>query len=132
GANFDLLDLYFPSEEKDACLREACEEVVRMRRLVADLLFLTEVDGREAIVHARVDLAGVARSVVRRTRPLPDGLELKLVLADPAVVLGDRDRLRQLLANLVENAIRYTPPPGEVQIAVRRRGDRAELVVSDS
>ena len=69
---------------------------------------------------------------MRRTRPLPDGLELKLVLADPAVVLGDRDRLRQLLTNLVENAIRYTPPPGEIQVAVRRRGERAELVVSDT
>jgi signal transduction histidine kinase len=132
GANLDLLDLDLPAEERAACLREAREEVVRMRRLISDLLFLTEVDAREAIVHARVDLAGVARSIVRRARPLPDGLELKLALADPAVVLGDRDRLRQLLANLVENAIRYTPPPGEIQIAVRRRGDRAELVVSDT
>jgi signal transduction histidine kinase len=132
GANLDLLDLDLPPEERTACLREAREEVGRMRRLIADLLFLTEVDAREAIVHAQVDLAGVARSVVRRSRPLPDGLELKLALADPAVVLGDRDRLRQLLTNLVENAIRYTPPPGEIQVAVRRRGDRAQLVVSDS
>src|SRR5262249_14559805 len=132
GANLDLLDLDLPPEERAACLREAREEVARMRRLVADLLFLTEVDARQAIVHARVDLAGVARSVVRRSRPLPDGLEMRLVLADPAVVLGDRDRLRQLLTNLVENAIRYTPPPGQIQVAVRRRGDRAELVVSDS
>src|SRR5206468_1423952 len=132
GANLDLLELDLPPGEREDCLREAGEEVARMRRLIADLLFLTEVDAREAIVHARVDLAGVARSVVRRSRPLPDGLELRLALADPAVVLGDRDRLRQLLTNLVENAIRYTPPPGEIQVAVRRRGDRAQLVVSDS
>ncbi|HEY3108204.1 MAG TPA: ATP-binding protein [Chloroflexota bacterium] len=132
GANLDLLDLDLPPEERAACLREAREEVARMRRLVADLLFLTEVDARDAIVHARVDLAGVARSVVRRSRPLPDGLELKLVLADPAVVLGDRDRLRQLLANLVENAIRYTPPPGEIVVSVRRKGEHVEVSVADS
>src|SRR5205814_9277747 len=41
-------------------------------------------------------------------------------------------RLRQLLTNLVENAIRYTPPPGEIQVAVRRRGDHAELAVVDT
>jgi two-component system OmpR family sensor kinase len=132
GANLDLLELDLPPGEREACLREAREEVGRMRNLVADLLFLTEVDAREAIVHARVDLAGVARSVVRRSRPLPDGLELKLMLADEAVVLGDRDRLRQLLTNLVENAIRYTPPPGEIHVAVRRRGEHAELAVADT
>lgn len=132
GANLDLLELDLPPEERAACLREAREEVARMRHLVADLLFLTEVDVREAIVHARVDLAEVARAIVRRSRPMPDGLELRLVLADTAIVMGDRDRLRQLLTNLVENAVRYTPPPGEIAVAVRRRGDHAELAVSDT
>jgi signal transduction histidine kinase len=46
--------------------------------------------------------------------------------------MGDRDRLRQLLANLVENAVRYTPPPGEIVVSVRRRGERAELAVADT
>jgi heavy metal sensor kinase len=132
GANLDLLELDLPAEERAACLREAREEVGRMRRLISDLLFLTEADASEAIVHVRVDLAGVARSVVRHSRPLPDGLDLRLTLADRAVVLGDRDRLRQLLANLVENAIRYTPAPGQIQVAVRRLGQRAELAVTDT
>jgi two-component system OmpR family sensor kinase len=131
-ANLDLLELDLPPEERRACLVEAREEVERMSRLIADLLFLTEVDVREAIVHARVDLAEVAKAVVRRTRPLPDGLDLRLGLTDAAVVLGDRDRLRQLLANLVENAVRYTPPPGEIVVSVRRRGLRAELAVLDT
>ncbi len=131
-ANLDLLELDLPPGEREDCLREARQEVERMSRLVADLLFLTEVDVSEAIVHARVDLAEVAKAVVRRTRPLPDGLELKLGLADTAVVMGDRDRLRQLLANLVENAVRYTPPPGEIVVSVRRRAAHAELSVSDT
>src|SRR5581483_11211458 len=42
------------------------------------------------------------------------------------------DRLRQLLANLVENAVRYTPPPGEIVVSVRRRAAHAELSVSDT
>ena len=131
-ANLDLLELDLPPGEREACLREARQEVERMSRLVADLLFLTEVDASEAIVHARVDLAEVAKAVVRRTQPLPDGLDLRLGLTDAAVVMGDRDRLRQLLANLVENAVRYTPPPGEIVVSVRRLGDRAELAVADT
>lgn len=130
--NLDLLELDLPPEEREACLREAREEAERMSRLIADLLFLTEANVHDAIVHARVDLAEVAKAVVRRTHPAPDDLELRLGLADSAVVLGDRDRLRQMLANLVENAVRYTPPPGEIVISVRRRGERAELEVADT
>ena len=131
-ANLDLLDLDLPPEERSACLREAREEVDRMTRLVSDLLFLAEVDASEAIVHDRLDLGEIANGIVRRSRVLPDGLELKLGLVDPASVLGDRDRLRQLLTNLVENAIRYTPPPGVITVSVRRLGDRAELSVRDT
>lgn len=131
-ANLDLLELDLPPSERHDCLVESRQEVDRMSRLVSDLLFLTEVDVREAIVHARVDLAEVAKAVVRRTQPLPGGLGLRLGLTDPAPVMGDRDRLRQLLANLVENAVRYTPPPGEIVVSVRRRGERAELAVADT
>ena len=131
-ANLDLLDLDLPPDERSACLREAREEVDRMSRLVSDLLFLAEVDASQAIVQDRLDLGEIAKGVVRRSRVLPDGLELKLGLIDPASVLGDRDRLRQLLTNLVENAIRYTPPPGTITVSVRRLGDRAELSVRDT
>ena len=131
-ANLDLLDLDLPAEERSACLREAREEVDRMTRLVSDLLFLAEVDASEAIVHDRLDLGEIAKGVVRRSRVLPEGLELKLGLVDPASVLGDRDRLRQLLTNLVENAIRYTPPPGVITVSVRKLGVRAELSVRDT
>jgi signal transduction histidine kinase len=131
--NLDLLDLDIPADERRACLREAREEVDRMSRLISDLLFLTEADAREAIQHGRVDLAEVARAVVRRSAPLaPDGLVVRAGLLDPAVVLGDRDRLRQLISNLVENAIRYTPTPGEILVSVRRLGERVELSVADT
>ncbi|HEV8637367.1 MAG TPA: ATP-binding protein [Chloroflexota bacterium] len=132
-ANLDLLELDLPPEERRDCLREAREEVDRMTRLISDLLFLTEADARDAIAHGRVDLGEVARATVRRSAPLaPDGLVLRAGLLDSATVLGDRDRLRQLLSNLVENAIRYTSPPGEVIVSVRRKGDRAEVSVADT
>jgi heavy metal sensor kinase len=130
--NLDLLELDLPSEERQASLREARQEVERMSRLVADLLFLTETDTWESIAHARVDLAEVVRAVVRRAPMLPDGLHLRLALTESCTVMGDRDRIRQLLANLIENAIRYTPPPGEIVVALGRRGDQAELSVRDS
>ncbi|TAK21362.1 MAG: HAMP domain-containing protein [Chloroflexota bacterium] len=129
--SLDLLELDLPAEDRRASLREAREEVDRMSRLIADLLFLTEADDRDAIVHGRVDLAEVARAVVRRARG-PEGLTIRPGLLDWAVVLGDRDRLRQLLSNLVENAIRYTAPPGDVIVTVRRLSDRAVVSVVDT
>jgi signal transduction histidine kinase len=58
------------------------------------------------------------------------GVRLELDVAT-ATVQGDPSRLRQLVAILVDNAVRYTPPDGTVRVDVRRDGDRARLVVED-
>ncbi|MBM4417792.1 MAG: HAMP domain-containing protein [Chloroflexi bacterium] len=130
-ANLDLLAFDLPPEERIACLREARDEVERMTRLVADLLFLTEVDTPDAIARTRVDCATIARATLRSVEP-PPGVTLRAGVLDAAAVLGDRDRLRQLLANLVENAIRYTPPPGSIVVSVRALPGSVELSVMDT
>jgi two-component system, OmpR family, sensor kinase len=67
-----------------------------------------------------VDLGDLVSEVVDQFRPQADGRTLSLARDRACVVLGDRDRLKQLVTNLVENAIRYTPAGGRVEVSVHR------------
>ncbi len=58
--------------------------------------------------------------------------EIVLEANDPVIVEGDPERLRQMIWNLVENAVRYTPPGGTITIALRGRGPIAEVTVADT
>lgn len=101
---------------------EAEEESARMGRLVGDLLLLARADAGEApsFQRERVDLGELAGEVVERTRAQAGTRELSITTDPRCIVIGDRDRLKQLVANLVENAIRYTPAGGRVSVRVSR------------
>jgi signal transduction histidine kinase len=101
---------------------EAEDEAARMSRLVGDLLLLARADAGEApsFQRERVDLGELATEVVEQLRPHADTRVLSITADPGCIALGDRDRLRQLVTNLVENAIRYTPASGRVQVSVRR------------
>ena len=111
---------------------ETEEEAERMSRLVADLLLLArqEETARGELVPLRLDT--LARDAVERVRQLAPDHSVALEQADPLVVRGDPDRLRQLLDNLLDNAVRYTPPGGRVAVGVQRAGSEARLVVEDT
>ncbi|TAK27056.1 MAG: HAMP domain-containing protein [Chloroflexota bacterium] len=131
--NLDLLKLDLPREERIESVREAVEEVDRMARLVSNLLFLAEVDAQEVVQHAPVRLHEVVTEVLEQARTVDGGAhEVILARHDSATVLGDRDRLDQLLSNLVENALRYTPTGGCVTLSLRNHGSVVELAVSDT
>jgi signal transduction histidine kinase len=110
-----------PEHSRNEAIVEAEEEAARMGRLVGDLLLLARADAGDmpSFQHERVDLGELATEVVEQARPQA-GTRALTVTADPrCIVLGDRDRLKQLIANLVENAIRYTPAGGHVDVSVR-------------
>jgi two-component system OmpR family sensor kinase len=131
--NLDLLQLDLPEEERRQSAHEAAEEVARMARLVGDLLFLSEVDAQEAMAHEPVALDAVVARAIERARDLDaDAHRLVLERNDPVVVLGDEGRLGQLVWNLIENALRYTPPNGTVTVRLRQEGTVAELMVADT
>ncbi|MHB1131246.1 MAG: ATP-binding protein [Chloroflexota bacterium] len=131
--NLDLLQMDLSTEDRLASIREATEEAKRMSRLVADLLFLSEADAQEVVEHEPVALEAVVARVWQRAKELDGGAHQVLLLGnDPAVVAGDQERLTQLVWNLVENALRYTPPGGTVSLALRREGKIAEVSVSDT
>ena len=134
--NLELLAAGLPPEEQREAAQDAIEEVDRMTRLVQDLLFLADADAELAIEHDDVPLEALVANVVADARRLangPDGArELGLAANDPLTVRGDAERLRQLIWNLVENALRYTPAGGTVTVSLRRRGPVAELTVADT
>jgi two-component system OmpR family sensor kinase len=131
--NLDLLRLGLPEEERRASVREAGEEVDRMSRLAADLLFLAAADAEEVVEQEAVSLDLVVAGAWERARHLDGGAhDLRLSRLEPLTVVGDHNRLDQLVWNLVENALRYTPPGGSVELELARHGAEAILRVSDS
>ena len=131
--NLDLLMLDLPAEDRRQSASEAAAEVARMGRLVDDLLFLAEVDARAVVEHLPVELHAIVHEVWERTRALDGGAHaIDLARNDAATVRGDRHWLRQLLWNLVENALRYTPAGGRVTLTLRCSRHVAELTVADT
>ncbi len=131
--NLDLLKLDLPAQARQESAREATEEVERMSRLVSDLLFLTEVDAEELVERHPVELHQVVQETFDRAKALDDSShELSLDINEPTLVRGDRERLGQMLWNLAQNALRYTPAGGRITLSLRNYGRVAELTVADT
>ncbi|MGP0062204.1 MAG: ATP-binding protein [Isosphaeraceae bacterium] len=123
-----------PDEYRDvlALLGEQCE---RLTALVNALLLLARADAGEVLLaREAVDLAAMAREVAEMFEPLAEEKGVRLIADchEPTRIVGDPPRLRQLVTNLLDNAIRFTEPGGSVALAVDRAGDRAILRVTDT
>ena len=98
------------------------DEATRMGGLVEDLLLLARLDDQRPMQFAPVDLTVLAADAVQDARAIDPRREVRLVPLDgelaPTVVSGDEGRLRQVLANLVGNALNHTPPATPVEVAV--------------
>ncbi len=107
--------------------------VQRAIRLVEQMLSLSRQESRAEPVRAQIPLEQLAREVVTELVPVSDAKRIDLGISEsqPVSVLGDADALRTLLRNLVDNAVRYTPPGGRVDVSVQRDG-RAILRVVDT
>jgi signal transduction histidine kinase len=104
-----------------------------MSRLVGDLLVLAQADaGNLPLAHEPVALDTLLLEVTREAQVLARGVTLTVGDMDQAATIGDRDRLKQVILNLVSNAIKYTPAPGRVTLALERLGDWARLTISDT
>lgn len=117
-----------------AALAALDQGIVRSQRLIEQLLQVarSEPDGEPTCL-ADVELGELARSVVSAACVKADRLQIDLGanVLDEVSVRGDRDQLAVLLTNLVENALRYTPPGGVVDVAVARRDGAAVASVID-
>ena len=108
------------------------DEAGRMGRLVANLLLLARGDEARAIARRPVELDVLLLEVARQARALAQGVSVTIGHEDQALVLGDADLLKQLLLNLVDNALTYTPPGGHVDLALYVADGHTRLAVRDT
>ncbi len=110
-------------EDREAAIEQIVSESERMSRLVSDLLTLARADAGQLLERKPVPLAPLLEAVAQQGRVLAEGkVSIGVVQASgaaEAAVLGDADALRQLLLILVDNAIKYTPPGGNVTLGLR-------------
>jgi signal transduction histidine kinase len=101
-----------------------------MRRLVGDLLLLARADARRIQPHRPTDLSTVLIEAASELGPMAEGHELSIA-AEPVVVEGVRDELHRLVLNLLENAVRHTPPGTRVSASTASVNGDAVLIVQD-
>jgi two-component system, OmpR family, sensor kinase len=111
-------------------------ETSRLNRMVNDLLYMAQMQAGHVLkpVVRPVELDSLLLDVFALSRSMAVLKEQEVLLAheDIASTLGDRDQLQHLLLNLVDNAVKYTPPGGTISIGLWNDGDWARLEVSDT
>ena len=109
------------------------EEIERMTRLVGDLLLLARADaGGLPLEMEKVELDNLLFEVYRQVRLLEADVAVKVTEVDQVCMMGDVDRLKQLLLNLISNAIKYTPEGGSVDVSLSKKSGWAYLKIADT
>ncbi|HEY3980342.1 MAG TPA: HAMP domain-containing sensor histidine kinase [Streptosporangiaceae bacterium] len=107
-------------------------EAGRMSRLVEDLLVLARVDTGRPLERRPVDLASIAAQAVQAARIVSPGRPVTLAAgADPVIVYADEERLRQVIDNLIGNAVQHTPAGSPVSVSVDSTTGTGEITVAD-
>jgi two-component system OmpR family sensor kinase len=112
-------------------MRRIEDEAARMGTLVEDLLTLARLDAVNDVPHARVDLSALAHDAADDARATAPDRAIELRTDPHTTVLGDAHALRQVLANLVRNALVHTPEGTPIEISVERDGADVVLAVRD-
>jgi signal transduction histidine kinase len=111
------------------------EDLSRLTRLVDNLLTLTRADaGPVSVLRKETDAIHLVEQAVEDMRPLAEEKNQNLTLAvgGPALILADEATLRLALVNVLDNAIKYTPPSGAISVRFGMRGDDFFIEVTDT
>jgi len=123
-----------PAEVAGA-MRRIEDEAIRMGGLVEDLLLLTRLDSQRPLEKGPVDLTVLAADAVQDARALDSTRQVRLLGLEgdlaPTTIEGDEAKLRQVVTNLVGNAVNHTAPGTNIEIAVGSSAGRAKLEVRD-
>jgi signal transduction histidine kinase len=122
-------------DELRAAADRAIDGLDKSLSIVTALLRITAIEhGRRIVEFGTVDLAEIAAEAAELYVPMAEtrSIRLRTDLADKALVTGDRDLLFEAAANLIDNAIKFTPDDGTVEVCVARAGRNTVLRVSDT
>ena len=130
--NVDLMRRMKQLDEES--LSSIDQEAGRLTRLVGGLLLLAQAEsGKLSLDMKPVELDTLVLEVFQEMRILAGGkVKMRMGDIDQALVKGDRDRLKQVLLNLLGNAIQYTPPGGEVIMSLAKIGEQVRIIVRDT
>jgi two-component system, OmpR family, sensor kinase len=129
--NVDLMRRMKDTDEESLDSIES--EVDRLTRLVGDLLLLAQAEsGKLPLAREIVEMDSLVLEVMNQMRVLAKDRRMRLGEIDQVLVYGDQDRLKQVLVNLIGNALKYTPPGSEVVVGVGKVENRARITVSDN
>jgi len=124
-----------PADDYRDALAIVVDEAKNMNRLIDQLLTLARADASQDTLDLElVDLAEIAWETIATMMPLAEEKDVTLTTGSMAsvVVNGDRARLKRLLVNLIDNAIRYTQSGGTVTVSVKQNSDSVEFTVTDT
>ena len=136
GAARTLLrtDIEIPGDQRDRFLEIIVSETERLTAIVSQILLAGQLEeGRVDVTTTATDLKPLAESTLDLARlRAPEQIELRMEQdGAPAVALADEDKLRQVLVNLLDNAIKYSPDGGDVVVELEGGNGRVRLAVRD-
>jgi two-component system, OmpR family, sensor kinase len=117
--------------ELDEAMRRTEQEAVRMARLVDDLLTIAKLGAGRPLETHPVELTALVDDAASDARATDRARPITVTHEAPVVVLGDEDRLRQVIANIVGNALVHTPPATPIELRTRRDDDQAVVEIVD-
>jgi len=131
--NIELLSRMqeMPDDERAEALRYLDGEARRLSRIVGELLTLARADAGQTLDLRPLELDRLLLDVLMEVRPLATNHQLEITHLEPVIVGGDADRLKQLLLNLLDNSLKYTPAGGRITVELERTPTEAVLTVRD-
>lgn len=122
--------------ERQKYLNILLDETLRLRRLVNDLLDLTHLEtGNLSMKKEKISVEDIVNRVTNRLKPMFAEQNKELVVSLPEklpFIIGDDDKIQQVLVNLLDNAMKYTPVGGIVKVGANNLNDKVEIYVEDS
>jgi len=134
-ANLELLQASLEEpiqEDERAMVDSALRSSSRMSRLVADLLLLARADAGRIGARTRCDLAEVAGNAAAEVAPTIGERDLRIENDRPLPVDGNPDELHRMVLNLLDNAVRHTPPGSTIELRLHSEGRDAVVEVADN